>query len=107
MSDVANEPLFASVLTPDAVTEAFYLNEPTSDGWGGDNGGPAVVTSFERDVQSLFDPNQVVWSDDNAANLSNGWTFLDRDGDGWYDHIETTNDRGIWIYCGDGIWNPM
>lgn len=75
MSDIAPELRLTSILEPDADPEAFYLNEPTSAGWGGDNGGPAVVTAFERDVQSLFDPNQVVWSDDNAANLSNGWTF--------------------------------
>lgn len=87
--------------------QGFYLEEPVGDIWGGDHGGPNVVTDFERDVHSHFDENLVTYKNAQAANLSNGYTFLDRDSDGWYDHIERIDERGIWIYCGDGVWNPL
>jgi hypothetical protein len=91
----------------DPALSAFYVDDPAGCPGEGDNGGSGVVTDFERDVQSLFDPSQVTYRNDYAANLSNGYTFLDQDGDGWYDHIEYTNSHGTYIYCGHGGWVPL
>ena len=86
---------------------AYYYEENPLDGWCGDHGGAGIITGFERDVQSLFNDLDVTYQNEYAANTSNGWTFLDRDGDGWYDHIERASGQGIFIYCGDGTWVPL
>lgn len=49
----------------------------------------------------------VTYKNSQAANTSNGWTFLDRDSDGWYDYIERTNGNGTEICCGFGDWQRL
>lgn len=98
-------PILTTDLRITIGAEGFEFGD-SSEGCGG-SGGAGVVTDFEREVQNLFQQSNVVYQNSQAANTSNGWTFLDSDSDGWYDHIETTNGQGIWIYCGYGEWRRL
>lgn len=92
---IAHETRAPIVGGVDVTAEGFNFREPTSYAGGGDNGGPNVVTAFEQEVQSLFRQLTPEFENDHAANTTNGWTFLDADQDGWYDHIERFDNQGI------------
>jgi hypothetical protein len=69
----------------------------------GDAGGGGV-SDLEREIQAFFERSEVTYQNEWAANTVGGYTFADMDHDGWYDHLEITNQFGSRIYCGNGIW---
>lgn len=94
-----NLPENTATLPSDLEIDRLGAYEEIMPGEGG--GG---VSDLERDIMNLFDPDQVTYSNDWAANTVGGYTFADYDHDGWYDHLELNNHLGSRIYCGNGVW---
>jgi hypothetical protein len=80
------------------------LIQPEGEGEGGSGGPSTLETSIFTSMQPW---DNVVWSDDTSMMTTEGFLYVDRDGNGWYDYVEWSEDNDtLWIWDTEDGWRP-